>query len=949
MKRGLWRLLRSTDLWVLLGYLGLTLLFTYPLTQHFTTHVPGDGRDDPALVWNLWWVKHALVDLHVNPLTTDFLFYPIGINLSFYTLTLLNGVISIPLQALFGLVAASNILLLLSFVLSGYGTYLLVRYLLHATPSPAGGGGPGWGYPHLAAFVAGIVYAFAACKLQYAALGQFNIASSQWIPVYVLFLLKMTERTPTLPPPPPATGEGWGGGSRPPSATGEGVGVEVGVAAGLFLLLAAYAEFTFASFLVLFTAVYLAYLWFADRQTILNRAFAVRLAVLGAVFLVGFAPVLTAMLQEMRVEGDYMMSGWGFADVFSADLLGFFVPSTLHPIFGAWAAAVSQRFTYTNFVYVGYTVLALAIFAALRLWRDKRLRFWVVSALTFFVLSLGPLLHIAGQAVFDLDGLPVRVPLPFILLHYVPFIKGNRYPSRLIIVVVLCLAVLVGYALAELAKVRRFSSRPAFALVAVSLAVLISFESLSIPLPLSDMRLPQIYQTIGQEAGSEPILQLPLSWRNSFRFIPDRFVGQPPTAVMFQQFYQTAHQRPILSGNTSRNPEFKFGYFIQAPIIRTIIDLEEGRPVSPEQIAADKAIAPQVLRFFGFRYVVIHPPLVGSPTEDYIRTIFPLEPIPADAGLSAYRVQLPAPEQPTIDLGSDLGRLYCGEGWGEPEATSPGSDYLWVQRQGARLFLPLSGTGERRLSIRAFSPDAGRSMTIWLNGTPVATVTLEQGWQQYTVTLPGARLHPGLNEVNLRFDRLLPLATVFAAGSSWEEDAPAVGHTIGQTGVSAPVNIVVRSAGLEAGGDFGFAHIYVDGQDVSPHRRGYNLAVIDPQSGQVEATGHFDTFDPASTQASIALMDFIRAVPTGHIVAAAVADEASHNLAEGAVDALRSIGVATDLRGRFRSGHAVIGVKGAAPGQALEASGRERPVSVWVGANVDTAAVGVAVDWVRVE
>lgn len=126
MKRGLWRLLRSTDLWVLLGYPGLTLLFTYPLVRHFATHVPGDGRDDPSLVWNLWWVKHALVDLHVNPLTTDFLFYPIGVNLSFYTLTLLNGVVSIPLQALFGLVAASNLLLVLSFVLSGYGTYLLL-------------------------------------------------------------------------------------------------------------------------------------------------------------------------------------------------------------------------------------------------------------------------------------------------------------------------------------------------------------------------------------------------------------------------------------------------------------------------------------------------------------------------------------------------------------------------------------------------------------------------------------------------------------------------------------------------------------------------------------------------------------------------------------------------------------------------------------------------------
>ena len=29
---------------------------------HFTTHTTGDGIDDPALAWNLWWVKVRLED-----------------------------------------------------------------------------------------------------------------------------------------------------------------------------------------------------------------------------------------------------------------------------------------------------------------------------------------------------------------------------------------------------------------------------------------------------------------------------------------------------------------------------------------------------------------------------------------------------------------------------------------------------------------------------------------------------------------------------------------------------------------------------------------------------------------------------------------------------------------------------------------------------------------------
>ncbi len=110
---------------VLLLYSLLGLALTYPLISHFATHVPGDGIDDPALAWNLWWLKFSLVDRQLNPFLSQWMFYPIGINLAFYTLTILNGLLSIPLQVAWGLVPASNLVLLSSFVLSGFGAYLL--------------------------------------------------------------------------------------------------------------------------------------------------------------------------------------------------------------------------------------------------------------------------------------------------------------------------------------------------------------------------------------------------------------------------------------------------------------------------------------------------------------------------------------------------------------------------------------------------------------------------------------------------------------------------------------------------------------------------------------------------------------------------------------------------------------------------------------------------------
>src|SRR5512142_362233 len=126
-----------SDLLALAAYVLLAVILTYPLVLHFTTHVAGDGGDDPALAWNLWWVPYSILQLHSSPIETSHMFYPIGLDLAFYTLTYLNAFLSIPFQYAFNLVAAANVNLLLSFVLSGFGAYLLVKYVLAHSRSAA--------------------------------------------------------------------------------------------------------------------------------------------------------------------------------------------------------------------------------------------------------------------------------------------------------------------------------------------------------------------------------------------------------------------------------------------------------------------------------------------------------------------------------------------------------------------------------------------------------------------------------------------------------------------------------------------------------------------------------------------------------------------------------------------------------------------------------------------
>jgi len=89
-------------------------------------------------------------------------------------------------------------------------------------------------------------------------------------------------------------------------------------------------------------------------------------------------------------------------------------------------------------------------------------------------------------------------------------------------------------------------------------------------------------------------------------------------------------------------------------------------------------------------------------------------------------------------------------------------------------------------------------------------------------------------------------------------------------------------------------------------------------------------------------------IPDGYIVAVAVKDDGAPHLTESAVQALQSLGAQTDLRGTQHLSHAIIGVKGAPPGTALEASG-EGNSYLHVGRNPDDRSLSVALDYVEFE
>ena len=202
-------------------------------------------------------------------------------------------------------------------------------------------------------------------------------------------------------------------------------------------------------------------------------------------------------------------------------------------------------------------------------------------------------------------------------------------------------------------------------------------------------------------------------------------------------------------------------------------------------------------------------------------------------------------------------------------------------------------------------------------------------WQTYTWDVPGTLLRPGLNELHLRFDRLAAPADVLPGDGA-----------IGATGIRAPVAIEVNSGGPD---DFAFITVGSGeaAEDGSVHRPGYNLAVVDPQTGDLLDRRGFDTTPGGAETEAADLARFVAGIADGQIVIAALQGDGTANLSDEALAALHAIGGQVDPRGTSGWSHAIVGVKGAPPGTALEAAG---PGEGWLRVAPDQRTLAIAVD-----
>ena len=670
----------------LFGYAFLTILLTWPTATHLTTAIPGDGFDGWQNYWNQWWIKEALLNRQTHFFFTRILYPPLGASLLFHTLNYFNGLWTLPLQLNFGLAVAYNAVVFFHFTLAGFGVYLLCRYVLGQLGL---GRGSWW-----AAFAGGVIFTFSPFHLAHL-LGHMQVFSLTWPPFYVLWFLRMVNR--------------W---RLAKGATGQDLTLS-----GLFLALATMVDWYQTLYLLLFTFLVVTWaVWSTWRDRGLQRNVLLKPALgllsLGLAFGLLFSPLLLPMATE-AARADYMRPSFDENVILSADLLAFFTPSELHPLWGGAVKPIYETFTTTTserLVFAGLVPLGLALYGA---WRERRqplAQFWLIFSLVFFLLALGPYLHLAGQIV-QVGGRPL--PLPYLFLYKVmPFIGISRSLSRYDLMLMIGVGVLAAVGLARL----KWPGQ----IIAVGL---ICLEFITIPYPLSPMDTPNFFKTIAQDRENYTIAALPMNW--------DR-----PSPLL----YQTVHRKDLLTAYTSRQNPLDLTW--RTPV------LQQWRALSDDIIETDLAVvAPTILHDFKVRYIVLDyyqmpPGPEREGTERWAAAALPAaEPIYEDGRLKVYQAPALTKRQPYLQL---------GQGWGPLEnQTDPPRRMM---AEAASVKLVVDRLGETQLEIETLPPHSLQGLAALVEQT-TWPVTISEDGLTATVNLP-----PGVDTLTLRPASPLPIS-----------------------------------------------------------------------------------------------------------------------------------------------------------------------------------------------
>jgi hypothetical protein len=457
---------------------------------HPTTWSVGIFGDPRQMMWFLGWQPFAITHGQ-NPTFTNYIDYPVGVNLMWNSSVILPALVLGPLTQLAGPVLSYNFLMTVAVALSAWTAYLFIRRYVSS---------------QVAAAVGGALYGFSPFMTAHS-LAHPNLTVAFMPPILLLLLdeiVRVQRRRPLV----------------------SGLLLGLAGAAQLFIGEEVLASVAIVGFFLLCLVVALC----ADQVKSHLRHALLGLASAAVVFL-----VVTAVPVGFQFFGpQHLLGVTQPSNVFVSDALSFFVPSRLFLLAPASAVAISGKFT-GNMVednsYVGVLLALLLAFIVVRYWRRLDVRLAALGAVLIAILSMGVTIHIAGRvSPFPVFTLGLVFPLlqrylPGRLMLYLTFagwlalsrlsILGNILPTRMMLYFYLLAGLLIAVWLDDMKAWQPQHRRLGWLAAAASLVLLVP----AMPYPSTPEAVPAFFTggAVSQIPAGSVVLVIPYSIRNDAR------------------------------------------------------------------------------------------------------------------------------------------------------------------------------------------------------------------------------------------------------------------------------------------------------------------------------------------------------------------------------------------------------------------------------------------------
>jgi hypothetical protein len=477
-------------------------------------------------------------------------------------------------------------------------------------------------------------------------------------------------------------------------------------------------------------------------------------------FLILIIPWLKVLYDTLLFSETPKGLGWNGAIEFSSDIFGVFVPSAYNFYYGQYISYIAGKVSFMRGIFEGFNypgIIILFIYFTLVIFRKKLskkikedIKPYLWASILFFLLTLGPFIHIAGHWFIQLEeGIRLVFPLPFIILHYIPFIGNIRAPGRLSVGMIFFAYIVCAYMINNFLKGR--SKKFIFVFFVFVMTVFIIDHRPVDELFVLPYTYPKkIYSHISQDNDNFSVLEIPFSIRDGFTYFGD--FNSVDTTV--GQIY---YKKPIVTGYSGRIPDYVKQYYQENLFIGylgRIIDLDiKNNPIVNTLNLSDWE-KPNIegslktINFLDIKYIIVKETYpYKQKVENFIEELGYKKVIADVNHYVLYERNLTNKEFLDIDLINEAGRPMLGMGWYASE-----KDYRWSDRRSSVMF-KISSKKNLILHFEGASFNTPIPVKIFVNKKLIGELVLDQSFKEYKIKIEKANFDKGINTVYFIFDK----------------------------------------------------------------------------------------------------------------------------------------------------------------------------------------------------